>query len=48
MMSNHVKLQRYCLPESAVECGGATVEYLGDVDAVVIGDVRIVSSTSNT
>ena len=40
MTSQHV-----ALPKSAVERGGATVEYLGDVDAVVVGNVWVVGTS---
>ena len=35
------------VPESAVNSGGATVEYLGDEDAVIVDNVRVVCAAGN-
>jgi len=35
------------VPESAVDGGGATVEYLGDEDAVVVDDVWVVCAAGD-
>jgi len=47
-MTHQYRSPTAVVPESAVDGGGATVEYLSDEDTVVVDNVRVIGSAGDT